>query len=65
MTPAQEIADAINRLPDYSAYWRNVRRRLTKLSKRDAQGFWDLYLIAVNWPARCFVPEGMRQTGMD
>ncbi len=50
LTPAQEIADALNQLPNISAYWRNVRRRLTKLSKRKPEEFWDAYLSVVFQP---------------
>jgi hypothetical protein len=50
MTHNQEISDAITRLPDQSAYWRRVRNRLRKLSKRNPQEFWDAYLSVVFQP---------------
>lgn len=50
MTPHEEINDALNRLPNNSAFWRNVHKRLTKLSRRDPQGFWAAYLEVINQP---------------
>jgi hypothetical protein len=44
MTPGQEIANAIDRLPNGSCYWRHVRARLTRLARRDPGKFWCSYL---------------------
>ena len=46
----QTINEAINRLPNNSAYWWNVRKRLTKLSKRNPREFWVQYFDAINQP---------------
>jgi hypothetical protein len=50
MTPGQEIANAIDRLPNGSCYWRHVRARLTRLARRDPHAFWSKYLDVTNQP---------------
>jgi hypothetical protein len=46
----QTISEAIDRIPQSSAYWRNVRKRLIKLSKRNAFEFWISYFDVLNQP---------------
>jgi hypothetical protein len=53
---SESIAAAIDRLPN-SAYGRRVKRRLTKLARRNPGKFWCAYLGVVTQPDQDFAAD--------
>lgn len=49
-TPPSPEQAALDRLPRSSAYWRQVRERLTRLLRRDPGAFWESLFDAINSP---------------
>lgn len=60
---SESIAEALDRLPSGSAYWKRVRSRLVRVG-RDPQKFWPAYLAVIDAqqhdPVRQFAQEVVR-----